>query len=77
MYKIINGYLYDTEKSEKLTVMRNTVMNRTDGLYKTKNGKYFECIYGNIFPRGRDYIKEKLSDNLEIYTKHFGEPKEA
>lgn len=75
MKKIVNGLLYDTEKSDIIYV--DMIKNRS--IYKTIHGAYF-TLYSNgqIIPTTEENVKDFLGKtDIDKYIEFFGVPKEA
>lgn len=75
MKKIINNLMYDTDNSE---LIHNDEVNKRRW-YKTQNGNYF-VVYrtGEIVPKTEENVREYLGkEDVKIYIKLFGKPKEA
>lgn len=75
MRKVVNGKLYDTDKSE-------LVYTEEEGkrwLYRTKKGSFFKAYSTNdIVPITDEQAKEYLGEHdVEKYIEYFGEPEEA
>lgn len=74
MKQIINGLLYDTEKSELLAVCEYY------SVWQTKNGRYFltndsdGCVKETDFYAIQDFLGKRYPDE---YIKVFGEVQEA
>ena len=75
MKKVINGLLYDTDKSELLHQDKD--LRRS--YYKTKNGRYFIAYRtGEISVIAEERIRDILIEyNYDKYVELFGEPEEA
>lgn len=72
MRAIINNLLYDTDKSE-------LIFNYFDTrAYKTRNGKLFRVLYGEIVSTDIEEIKNWIGKHdPDAYIKLFGEVEEA
>lgn len=72
MKKIVNGILYDTEKSEKLYL--DQVNKRT--LWRTEDGNFFMTFMtGEIVPKDESSVKAYLGDkDVDLYIELFGDP---
>lgn len=74
MKQIINGLLYDTEKSELLVTCEYY------SVWKTKNGRYFltndsdRCVKETDCYAIQDFLGRRYTDG---YIKVFGEAQEA
>ena len=82
--KIINGRLYDTEKSEKLCeyVEYNLLFGKINFvLYKTKKGRFFASKNNPIpgyFEASEEFVKKALAkQNPDKYIELFGEAEEG
>lgn len=81
MKQIIEGKLYDTEKSKKIYSDCFRI------IYKTNNGNYFllnKLIPFEISPLTEHQVRRFIEcyidishDAYELYVKEFGEPEEA
>ncbi len=75
MKKIVDGLVYDTDKSE--LIYTDLIKNRE--LYKTKKGRYF-MLYatGEIAPKTEESVMEYLAEHdVDKYIELFGEVEEA
>lgn len=79
VYKeIIDGYLYDTSKSEYLTDFYTSALFRRHKVYRTENGRYFIIDLGDIRPISEDDLKHSLGKyNINEYMRIFGKVKDA
>lgn len=71
MKKVINGLLYDTDKSELIYEEQDTHRQ----LYRTKKGRWFK-VYQNgvITPITEDEAKAYLGEHdAELFVEIFGE----
>ena len=75
MKRIIDGLLYDTEKSTLIFTDTDSRRN----YYVTKGGKFFVAYRtGEIAVKSEDSIKELLGMyDYDKYVEIFGEPTEA
>ena len=78
MKQIIEGKLYDTEKSTKI------YSDCFRKIYKTNNGNYFLQTPFDISPLTEHQVRRFIEcyinishDAYELYVKEFGEPEEA
>jgi hypothetical protein len=75
MKKVVNGKLYDTDKSQKL--FTDPMTKRI--IYRTEKGSYF-ILYPNkeLVPKTEDEIKEYIGlHDADLYIRLFGEVEEA
>ena len=75
MRKIVNGLVYDTEKSE--LIHTDFVKNRR--LFRTKKGRFF-MLYatGDITPKTDEAAMDYLAEHdVDKYMELFGEVEEA
>lgn len=75
MKKVVNGKLYDTEKSTLIYTEPTTGRK----LYKTSKGNYYKLYStGEIVPITNEQAMEYLGEHdVEAYIREFGEPEEA
>lgn len=74
MKKIVNGLLYDTDKSEKI------MDTDSHSVYQTPNGRLFVThdVLNEISCVNVDSIKEFIGEhNADLYLKLFGNVQEA
>lgn len=78
MKSILDGKLYDTDKSENLCNFPN------HSIYRTKNGALFITYNGDDMPHGRisctdqEIVKAMIGQYCpDVYIELFGEPEEA
>lgn len=78
VYKqIIDGYLYDTSKSEYITDYCYGFLGH-DKVYKTENCRYFIIDLGDIRPISEDDLRHSLGKyNINEYIRIFGKVKDA
>lgn len=75
MKKVVNGKLYDTDKSTMIYMDEMTKRM----IFKTEKGAYF-LLYPNneVVPKTENEIKEYIGlHDAELYIELFGEPDEA
>lgn len=80
VYKeIIDGYLYDTSKSEYLTdFYTDSLLGGRYEVYRTGNGRYFIIDLGHIHPISEDNLKRSLAKyDVDEYIRIFGKVKDA
>lgn len=78
MKAIVNGKLYDTEKSEK--ILATYIGDSVYAVFRTKNGSIFAIDrFKNRVLDGEKLKKEfdGIPDCAEFYIKIFGTPEEA
>lgn len=75
MKQIIDGKLYDTDKSDRIY----TDNNKNRVWYRTQNGSYFIRLgNGELTPVSEEHVKEYLGRyGVEEYIKIFGSVEEA
>lgn len=75
MKKIINGLLYDTDKSELIY----TDLDTKRRLFRTENNRFFIAyLNGEIVPKTEEQAKDYLGEHdIDKYIEIFGEPQEA
>lgn len=75
MQRIIDGYIYDTEKA----ILLYTEQNRNTKYYKTPNGRFFVFYANDEFQVvGESFMKDFLGKyDIAKYIEIFGEPQEG
>lgn len=75
MKKIVNGKIYDTEKSELVYTEQDTQRK----LYRTQKGAWFRCYKnGEVVPIDEETAMEYLGRvDVDKYIEYFGNVDEA
>lgn len=79
VYKeIIDGYLYDTSKSEYITYFYTDSLFDRYKAYRTENDRYFIIDLGHVHPISEDDLKRSLAKyDVDEYIRIFGKVKDA